>query len=121
MPRPFVTLKKGIAPHKDTFYTVPEMPDNGLGWPENHSDMHCAVATLTTGPVTFGDKPGLENRDLLMKCCRDDGKILKPDRAISAIDSQIRNLGIVFDIASNLYYNVKFSFCLIWVQVRQEN
>ena len=88
---------KGIAPHKDTFYTVPEMPDNGLGWPENHSDMHCAVATLTTGPVTFGDKPGLENRDLLMKCCRDDGKILKPDRAISAIDSQIRNLGIVFN------------------------
>ena len=72
------------------------MPDNGLGWPENHSDMHCAIATLTTGPVTFGDKPGLENRDLLMKCCRDDGKILKPDRAISAIDSQIRNLGIVF-------------------------
>ena len=90
-------LRKGIAPHKDTFYTVPEMPDNGLGWPENHSDMHCAVATLTTGPVTFGDKPGLENRDLLMKCCRDDGKILKPDRAISAIDSQIRNLGIVFN------------------------
>ena len=81
------------------------MPDNGLGWPENHSDMHCAIATLTTGPVTFGDKPGLENRDLLMKCCREDGKILKPDRAISAIDSQIRNLGIVF-LQPNLYFFV---------------
>lgn len=106
-----ITDVLGIAPHKDTFYTVPEMPDNGLGWPENHSDMHCAVATLTTGPVTFGDKPGLENRDLLMKCCRDDGKILKPDRAISAIDSQIRNLGIVLNFFS-LTFKAICSFCL---------
>lgn len=83
------------------------MPDNGLGWPENHSDMHCAIATLTTGPVTFGDKPGLENRDLLMKCCRDDGKILKPDRAISAIDSQIRNLGIVFYKPICIFYLIQ--------------
>ena len=88
------------------------MPDNGLGWPERNSDLHCAVATLSTGkhyetdefpdwktlgPVAFGDKPGLENRDLLMKCCREDGKILKPSRAISAIDSQIRNMAL--DIA----------------------
>lgn len=32
-----------------------------------------------------------------MKCCREDGKILKPSRAISAIDSQIRNMAL--DIA----------------------
>ena len=89
-----ITDSIGLAPHKDTFYTVEEMPDNGLGWKERNSDLHCAVATLSTGPVAFGDKPGYEDRELLMKCCREDGKILKPSRAIAAVDSQIRNLAI---------------------------
>ena len=52
-----------------------------------------AVATLSTGPVAFGDKPGTEDMGLFMQCCRADGKILKPSRAISAIDAQIRGMG----------------------------
>ena len=78
----------------DTFYTVRRMPDNNNVVPENYPDLHCAVATLSTGPVTFGDKVGYEDGDLLMRCCRADGKSLKPSRAISAIDSQIRSMGL---------------------------
>ena len=51
------------------------------------------MATLSTGPVAFGDKPGTEDMGLFMQCCRADGKILKPSRAISAIDAQIRGMG----------------------------
>ena len=36
----------GMAPHKDTFYTVREMPDNNNFAPENYPDLHSAVATL---------------------------------------------------------------------------
>ena len=81
-------------PVSDTFYTVRQMPDNNNVVPENYPDLHSAVATLSTGPVAFGDKPGFEDLDVLMKCCRSDGKILKPSKAISAIDSQIRSMGL---------------------------
>ena len=43
--------------------------------------------------MAFGDKPGTEDMGLFMQCCRADGKILKPSRAISAIDAQIRGMG----------------------------
>jgi len=47
--------------------------------------------------VTFGDKPGYSNYDILLRCCRKDGKILKPSRPLTAIDAQIRSMGV--DIA----------------------
>ena len=77
------------------------MPDNNNFIPENYPDLHAAVATLSTGPVAFGDKPGYEDVSLLMKCCRSDGKILKPSKAISAIDSQIRSMGLYIEHGPN--------------------
>lgn len=47
--------------------------------------------------MTFGDKPGYSNYDILLRCCRKDGKILKPSRPLTAIDAQIRSMGV--DIA----------------------
>ena len=35
-----ITDKLGMAPHKDTFYTVRRMPDNNNVVPENYPDLH---------------------------------------------------------------------------------
>ena len=44
------------------------------------------MATLSTGPVGVGDAINFTNKERIMRCCRSDGLILKPDRAITTIN-----------------------------------
>jgi hypothetical protein len=44
------------------------------------------MAILSTGPVGPGDAINCTNGTRIMKCCRQDGLILKPDRPITMID-----------------------------------
>ena len=53
---------------------------------EQNPLLEAAVATLSAGPVGIGDEPLIANTDLLMKCCRSDGFILKPSKPLTAID-----------------------------------
>lgn len=74
----------GFWPHKDTFFSNPE----NVYWfyRERCPEMECLTAALSGGPVAPGDKIGNENVDLLMKTCRADGVLLKPDRPATPVD-----------------------------------
>jgi hypothetical protein len=74
----------GFWPHKDTFFS------NGdkVYWfyRERQPEMECLAAALSGGPVAPSDKIGTENKELLMKTCRADGLLLKPDKPATPID-----------------------------------
>ena len=78
----------GLPPSKDLTWTSPQQPDapkSALGHP--NVELDTALAVLSTGPVGFGDGPGLTNVSLVNRTCRSDGVILKPSKTVTAIDS----------------------------------
>jgi hypothetical protein len=78
----------GIAPFKDTFWSTifePGSPYKPFGM-EPLPEREIFISILSTGPVGPGDAINYTNVDRIMKCCRKDGLILKPDRAITMID-----------------------------------
>ncbi|XP_052789947.1 uncharacterized protein LOC128224213 isoform X2 [Mya arenaria] len=79
----------GIAPFKDTFWTTETQPGNIYKRTEPNWKLNMVVSTLSTGPVGPSDMVGATNVSMLMKCCRSDGVILKPQFPIRAIDAQI--------------------------------
>lgn len=79
----------GIAPFKDTFWTTESQPGNIYNRTEPNWKLNAVVSTLSTGPVGPSDMIGATNVDMLMKCCRQDGLILKPQYPIRAIDAEI--------------------------------
>ncbi|NMC05277.1 MAG: hypothetical protein GYA24_08705 [Candidatus Lokiarchaeota archaeon] len=78
----------GIWPHKDVFYSS----DKKVYWfyREKRPEMECLTAALSGGPVAPGDKIGNENVELIMKTCRSDGLLLKPDRPATPVDLMFR-------------------------------
>lgn len=78
-----------IQPSKDTFWTTSVQPGNPYNKKEPHPALEAAVATLTAGPVGPGDMINYTDIELLMRCCRKDGRLLKPSRPITAIDKQL--------------------------------
>jgi hypothetical protein len=78
----------GIAPFKDIFWSTqiePGAPYKSTAR-EPLPDRQILIATLSTGPVAFAD--GISYVDLIriIRCCRKDGLILKPDRPLTTID-----------------------------------
>ena len=57
------------------------------GLQEPFPKLHALVAALSAGPVAAGDGSGDLDVALLMRTCRDDGRLLKPDRPAFIIDS----------------------------------
>ncbi|MEX2682812.1 MAG: hypothetical protein Q6373_014575 [Candidatus Sigynarchaeota archaeon] len=74
----------GIWPHKDTFFSSGKK----VYWfyQEKRPEMECLSAALSGGPVAPGDKIGNENVELIMKTCRSDGLLLKPDKPATPVD-----------------------------------
>ena len=78
----------GIAPFKDVLWSTSTQPGSPYGpnASEVFPDRQILMATLSTGPVGVGDGINFTNVERIMRCCRQDGLILKPDRAITAIN-----------------------------------
>ncbi|CAF4204876.1 unnamed protein product [Rotaria sp. Silwood2] len=78
----------GLAPFKDVFWSTsfqpgsPYKPDAEEVLPERE----ILIATLSTGPVGPGDAINYTNVQRIMKCCREDGLILKPDLPLTMIN-----------------------------------
>ena len=54
---------------------------------DHHAELDLFLATLSTGPVGFGDGLHDTNRSLLMRCCAADGRILAPSLPPTPIDA----------------------------------
>ncbi|MFO8057065.1 MAG: hypothetical protein R6V10_07205 [bacterium] len=73
----------GLWPFKDNFQTTPmQRPVRNEFWPYEET----LVSVLSAGLVGPGDKLGKTDKELLMKTCREDGVLLKPDRPATPID-----------------------------------
>ena len=81
----------GIAPFKDVLWSATVQPGSPYSFnaTELLPDRQISIATLSTGPVAFGDGINFTNVQRLMRCCRSDGLILKPDRPITTINEVI--------------------------------
>jgi len=77
----------GLAPFKDNWWSTPDQPGNKWDSDEPYVTVHGAVATYSTGPVTVADEVGHSDKDLIMRSCDENGRILKPARPATAIDA----------------------------------
>ncbi|MHA1383211.1 MAG: hypothetical protein ACTSR3_05600 [Candidatus Helarchaeota archaeon] len=73
----------GIWPSIDTFRTNNKP---GHFYIEKYPVMMTLLAVLSAGVIGPSDPIGYINRNLIMKTCRDDGLILKPDRPLAPVD-----------------------------------
>ena len=79
----------GIYTTKDTFFSSSNetAPGGSLkGYHERYPELHAAVSALSAGPVSPSDAPGAANVSLLMRTCRADGVLLKPDAPAMPLD-----------------------------------
>ena len=78
----------GLAPFKDVLWSTSSQP----GAPYKPSpqevfpDREILISTLSTGPVGPGDAIEYTDVERIMRCCRKDGLILKPDRPLTTIN-----------------------------------
>jgi len=81
----------GLAPFKDVLWSTSVQPGSPYGSNaiEQVPDRTVLISTLSTGPVGPGDAINYTNVERIMKCCRQDGLILKPDRPLTAINEVV--------------------------------
>ena len=76
----------GLWPFKVNFQsTAGQKPAYNI-IPEANPMEEALVASLSGGPVGPSDKIGASDRELILKTCRKDGLLLKPDRPATPID-----------------------------------
>ncbi len=73
----------GLLPFKDVFLSAPD--GEGLDG-DPHAEVEALLAALSAGPVGIGDRIGRSDRALLMRTCRADGMLVKPDVPLAALD-----------------------------------
>jgi len=78
----------GLHPFKDVFLSFRDGDGPRDGDP--HAEAEALIASLSTGPVGLGDRVGRTDRDLVLRTCRSDGVLLKPDAPIAALDRCFR-------------------------------
>jgi hypothetical protein len=99
----------GLASFKDVFWSTslqPGAPYKG----EPHEvlpEREILIATLSTGPVGPGDAINYTNVERIMKCCRKDGLILKPDRPLTTINALISDWAIYNSVSQGELYSTR--------------
>ncbi|CAF4557909.1 unnamed protein product [Rotaria socialis] len=99
----------GIAPFKDVFWSNQYQP----GAPykttaqEVLPDREILIATLSTGPVAFGDGINYVDKERIMRCCRQDGLILKPKKPLTMIDIAISDWALHHGVIQGELYSTK--------------
>ena len=99
----------GLAPFKDVFWSSSMEP--GSPYPSNPQEdnpmREIIIATLSTGPVGPGDGINYTNSGDIMRCCRADGVILKPDRPLTMIDRLISDWALHNSMSQGEIYTTK--------------
>jgi len=99
----------GLAPFKDVFWSNQVEP----GAPYKSTvkeilpDREILIATLSTGPVAFGDGINYVDIERIMRCCRQDGLILKPSEPLTMIDLLISDWALNKGIIQGELYSTK--------------
>jgi len=99
----------GLAPFKDVFWSTSLEPGTRYkpSPKEVLPDREVLIATLSTGPVAPGDAINYTNVERIMKCCRSDGLILKPDQPLTMLNRLISAWAFYNDIIQGELYSTK--------------
>jgi hypothetical protein len=77
----------GLWPFKDVFLSSAH--GTGLDG-DRHAELEALLAALSGGPVGIGDRLGRTDREVVMRTCRADGVLVKPDAPIAALERCFR-------------------------------
>jgi hypothetical protein len=77
----------GLWPFKDVFLS--EARGGGLDG-DPHAELEALLAALSGGPVGIGDRIGRTDRGVVMRTCRADGVLVKPDAPLAALERCFR-------------------------------
>jgi hypothetical protein len=80
----------GLWPYKDVFLSHDKTPE---GFGEPYAEAESLLAALSGGPVGIGDQIGHARPEIVMRTCREDGVLVKPDLPIAALDRCVRAHG----------------------------
>ena len=80
----------GLWPYKDVFLSHPPTPE---GFGDVLGEAESLLAALSAGPVGIGDQLGHTRRELVLRTCRADGVLVKPDLPVAALDRCFRGHG----------------------------
>jgi hypothetical protein len=69
----------GLHPYKDVFRSDRTNADH-------HAEVEALLSALSTGPVGIGDPAGRADRDLVLRTCRADGVLVRPDVPLAVVD-----------------------------------
>lgn len=80
----------GLQPSKDTLWSGEVQPGSRFAPnTEPNTNIHAISALLSTGPVGFSDGVGFANTALIMRTCRADGLLLRPDAPAAHLDAAL--------------------------------
>ena len=82
----------GLHPYKDVFLS--RRDGSGLDG-DPHAEVEALLAALSAGPVGIGDRIDQSDRALILRTCREDGVLVKPDAAIAALDRSFRGHAVL--------------------------
>jgi hypothetical protein len=74
----------GMWPFKDVFLSLRE--GDGPRDGDAGAEVEALLAALSAGPVGIGDRLGRSDRELLLRTCREDGRLVKPDLPLAALE-----------------------------------
>jgi hypothetical protein len=99
----------GLASFKDVFWSNSLQPGSPYGSSavEHLPDRAILIATLSRGPVSPGDAINYTNVERIMKCCRQDGLILKPDRPLIMINTLISDWALYNNVSQGELYSTR--------------
>jgi hypothetical protein len=75
----------GLNPFKDVFLAERAA--------EPYAEIEALLAALSSGPVGIGDRIGGADQTLVLRTCREDGVLIKPDVPLAALDHCFRAHG----------------------------
>jgi len=84
----------GLWPYKDVFLSHPPTSE---GFGDALAEAESLLAALSGGPVGLGDQLGHTRRELVLRTCRADGVLVKPDLPVAALDRCFRGHGFFGD------------------------
>ncbi len=99
----------GLAPFKDVFWSTSIQSDSfyNSSAEEVLPDRVILVATLSTGSVGPDDRINYTNTQRVMKCCRQDGLILKPDRPLTTINALVSDRAFYKSVSQGELYSTR--------------
>jgi hypothetical protein len=77
----------GLHPFKDVFLSDPT--GTGLDG-DPYAEAEALLAALSAGPVGIGDRVGRTDPAMVLRTCREDGVLIKPDVPIAALERCMR-------------------------------